>query len=436
MKFSLAQCILLSLAAVAPPTAAWTSHSFVSVSPAVRRSVSRSAPSVHKHKQPSRLYNVPPPSEESVAEFKTFASKQPPPASFFELQKECVRAIRLARKDGHQLLEVEFPPLPAAVLEMDDVSAYEVAAANLNLAIDTCKGLLQSDDINKIAIVLPDEAELDIATVSVGTDTPYPGVSLTSLRMSDPDDKRIFKPEQLILGLFGRGSGGLVKATPGADVYIILLASAQELPDVEELALLDPDKTIVFYNMYVVFVFVILSLSLSFGYSISKYGREDDVQCRKSHTCLHGNFRPFFSLLFDRKLDILRGDLGAPAFPSKDLHDRFLSLIKPTYYLRTRQYTRSTTTPPFLVNFQGCLFRTYPGHYQTLLDTGSGRYRRLVGTEVRPALGEFKEQLIDELKDQGILQDEGETLNFLRTGYVTKTWWEEPREEANDNWMM
>jgi hypothetical protein len=241
MKFSLAHCILLSLAAA--PTAAWTSHS---VSP-VR---TRSAPS----QQHSRLYNVPPPSEESVAEFKTFASKQPPPASFFELQKECVRAIRLARKDGHKLLEVEFPPLPAAVLEMDDVSAYEVAAANLNLAIDTCKGLLQSDDINKIAIVLPDEAELDIATVSVGTDTPYPGVSLSSVRMSDPDDKRIFKPEQLILGLFGRGSGGLVKATPGVDIYIILLASAQELPDIEELALLDPDKTIVFYNMYVVFV--------------------------------------------------------------------------------------------------------------------------------------------------------------------------------------
>jgi hypothetical protein len=238
MRFSLAHCILLSIAA---PAAAWTSHS---ASPVRTR---KTAPT-HQH---SRLYNVPPPSEDSIAEFKTFASKQPPPASFFELQKECVRAIRLARKDGHKLLEVEFPPLPAAVLEMDDVSAYEVAAANLNLAIDTCKGLLQSDDINKIAILLPDEAELDIATVSVGTDTPYPGVGLSSLRMSDPDDKRIFKPEQLILGLFGRGSGGLVKAVPGVDLYIILLASAQELPDVEELSEQDPDKTIVFYNMYV-----------------------------------------------------------------------------------------------------------------------------------------------------------------------------------------
>lgn len=248
MKFSLAHCILLSLAA-APTASAWTSQSLCAA--LTSRSPVRQQQQ-HRQQRHIRLYNVPPPSEESVAEFTAFASKQPPPASFFELQKECVRAIRLARQDGHKLLEVEFPPLPAAVLEMDDVSAYEVAAANLDLAIDTCKGLLQQDDINKIAIVFPDEAELDIATVSVGTDTPYPGVSLTSVRTSDPDDKRIFKPEQLILGLFGRGSGGLVKAVPGVDVYIVLLASAQELPDIEELALLDPDKTIVFYNMYVV----------------------------------------------------------------------------------------------------------------------------------------------------------------------------------------
>jgi hypothetical protein len=253
MKFSLAHCILLSLVAAAP-TAAWTSSQSAGLAsrktaPNHQHQYRQHQHRQHQHRQNTRLYNVPPPSEESVAEFKLFADKQPPPASFFELQKECVRAIRLARQDGHKLLEVEFPPLPAAVLEMDDVSAYEVAAANLNLAIDTCKGLLQSDDVNKIAIVLPDEAELDIATVSVGTDTPYPGVSLTSLRMSDPDDKRIFKPEQLILGLFGRGSGGLVKPTPGVDLYIILLASAQELPDVEELAAQDPDKTIVFYNM-------------------------------------------------------------------------------------------------------------------------------------------------------------------------------------------
>mmetsp|Transcript_3078 Transcript_3078/g.4151 ORF Transcript_3078/g.4151 Transcript_3078/m.4151 type:complete len:373 (-) Transcript_3078:39-1157(-) len=334
-----------------------------------------------------RLYNVPPPAESDTADFKVFASKQPPPASFFELQQDCVRSARLARKDGHKLLEIEFPPLPAAVLEMDDVSAYDVAQANLKLAIDFCKGMLIADqDGNapkKIAILFPDEPELDFSVEKAGSANPYPGITLGSIRTVDPDDDRFIKPENFLLNLFGNGSGGKVKALPDVDMYVCLTASAQELPDIEELHELDPEKTIVMYNM---------------------------------------------------KLDVLRGDLGAPAFPGQDFQDRFLSRVKPIYYLRTRQYSRSTAQRPFLVNFQGCLFRAYPGQFQTLLDTGNGRYRRLLGTDVRPALGLFKQQLIDSLKIQGTLKDEGKTLNFLRTGYKTTTWWEEDREDASDAW--
>jgi hypothetical protein len=188
------------------------------------------------------------------------------------------------------------------------------------------------------------------------------------------------------LNLFGGGSNGQVKSLPGTDLYLILVASAQELPDIEELHELvkDDGVPIVFYNL---------------------------------------------------KLDILRGDLGAPAFPPKEFHDRFLSTVKPVYYLRTRQYSRSTATPPFLVNYQGCLFRAYPGEYQTLLDTGTGSYRRLVGTDIRPGLGEFKEQLTQALRDEGVLpQTEGSAFDFLRTGYKTTTWWEEEREDASMEW--
>ena len=87
-----------------------------------------------------------------------------------------------------------------------------------------------------------------------------------------------------------------------------------------------------------------------------------------------------------------------------------------------------------MVNYQGCLFRSYPGQFQTLLDTGNGKYRRVKGSVVRPALGEFKEELTDELKRQGVIDEEGKTLNFLRTGYKTTTWWEEEREDASDSW--
>ncbi|KAL7579421.1 hypothetical protein ACA910_014086 [Epithemia clementina (nom. ined.)] len=334
------------------------------------------------------LFNIPPPSETNVAEFKEYASKQSPPSSFFELQQDCVRSARLARKDGHKLLEVEFPPLPAAVLEMDDVSAYEVAAANLNLALDFCKGMLAADQDQiapkKIAILFPDEPELKFGIEKMGgSANPYPGVVMGSIRTVDPEDKRLIKPENFLLNLFGKGSGGIVKPLPDVDMYVCLIASAQELPDIEELHELDPDKTIVMYNL---------------------------------------------------KLDVLRGDLGAPAFPGKDFHDRFLSKVKPIYYLRTRQYSRSTRQPPFIVNYQGCLFRAYPGQYQTLLDTGNGKYRRIVSSDERPALGLFKQQLTDSLKEQGIIEEEGKTLSFLRTGYKTTTWWEEDRENASDAW--
>ena len=97
--------------------------------------------------------------------------------------------------------------------------------------------------------------------------------------------------------------------------------------------------------------------------------------------------------------------------------------------------TRSETSSHLCsLKYQGCLFRAYPGQYQTLLDTGTGSYRRLVGSDVRPALGTFKEQLTSALRDEGVIDDEGDVLNFLRTGYKTTTWWEEDRENASDAW--
>ncbi|GMI48115.1 hypothetical protein TrCOL_g908 [Triparma columacea] len=318
-------------------------------------------------------------SNEEFASLVTSSSTAPPPSSFYQLNIAAQEAATLAIARGERLLEVEFPPLPSEVLEMDDVSAYDVAKANLRLSIDFAKVFAQRGE--KVAILFPDEAESKIAIDNYGTDKPFPGVSISSLRQSDPDDDRLFKPEQIFLSLIG-GSAGQVKAIEGVDMYIVIVASAQELPDIEELHLQSPTSPIVFFNM---------------------------------------------------KLDTLRGDLGIPAFPPKDLQDRFLSRVRPTYYLRTRQYSRTKAEPPFVVNYQGCLFRQYPGEYQTLLDIGDGNFRRVKSSGVRPGLGEFKEQLVQALMDKGVVEREGDTLKFLRTGYKTQTWWEEERENAADN---
>lgn len=185
-----------------------------------------------------------------------------------------------------------------------------------------------------------------------------------------------------------------MRPLPDTSMYVIIVASAQELPDVEEL------------------------------YEQIRGDRDGDGE---SPTIV------FYNL----KLDILRGDLGAPAFPSKDFQDRFLSRVKPVYYLRTRQYSRSISAPPFIMNYQGCIFRSYPGEFQTLLDTGTGRYRKVVGDNIRPALGLFKEQLTDALREDGAIpkkEEEGALFGFLRTGYKTTTWWEEDREDASLDW--
>jgi len=347
----------------------------------------------------TRIYNVPPKplvDEDSTSALKDAADREAPPQSFFQLQKNSVRAVQSALRDGHKLLEIEFPPLPANVLEMDDVSAYDIAEANTKLAVDFAKGFLaelstsglpaDTTDNFQITILFPDEEEEKIAVKGAlgGIRKPAPGIQTGSLRRSEEGDTRVFKPEHIFLSLFGGGSGGLVKPYPNTKMYIVIVASAQELPDIEELHSLDPNAVIICYNL---------------------------------------------------KLDTLRGDLGAPAFPGRDFHDRFLSKVKPVYYLRTRQYTRSVPTPPFMVNFQGCLFRSYPGKYQTLLDTGDGRaYRRIQTDDVRPALGIFKEQLTRSLQIDGIIQEEGGLLSFLRTGYKTTTWWEEERDDASDAW--
>jgi hypothetical protein len=199
MSLTMRTSLLTFLAMMAVASSAWTTG-FSGTHPFVRaRSKGTTSSAV------SRLYNIPPPSVNDVDAFKKYADKQPPPASFFELQQDCTKAALLALRDGHKLIEVEFPPLPANVLEMDDVSAYEISYANLNLAIDFAKGIMvgsTQDDgtsatksFSKVAILFPDEAEAEIAAEKMlgGSKSPYPGITIAALRQSEEGDDRMFK---------------------------------------------------------------------------------------------------------------------------------------------------------------------------------------------------------------------------------------------------
>lgn len=152
----------------------------------------------------TKIFNVPPPAADDIEGTKEFASKQAPPASFFQLQQDCLAATQRAIADGQTLLEIEFPPLPANVLELDDVSAYDVAQANLQLAVEFSRGMVQAKGpIEKVSILLPDEDEKAIAIerytgksrdqVNDDTYNVEEGVTVSSLRRSEDGDERFIK---------------------------------------------------------------------------------------------------------------------------------------------------------------------------------------------------------------------------------------------------
>lgn len=78
-----------------------------------------------------------------------------------------------------------------------------------------------------------------------------------------------------------------------------------------------------------------------------------------------------------------------PARP-QDVHYKFLSAFLPAFFLRTRDYSKSVTVAPFLVNYSGALFREYPAPWQVLLKQDGGLYAVIAEDRTRYNLGEVK----------------------------------------------
>lgn len=295
----------------------------------------------------------------------------PPPSTFYQAITQAQSAADAALAEGHLLLEVEFPPLPTAQLESAAVGAYDVSDANVRLAVDFARKYAKAG--KRVAIAFPDLVEKDRAVEQNNEqEEPVENIRFGSLRDERKGSfiERVWTTPELDIAV--RDSD---------DMFVVLGASCQELPDVEKL--------------------------------VEKAGP-----------------RPV--ILFNLKLDTSRGDLGLPAFPRKDLHYRFLSKVLPVYYLRTRTYSRSMTKPPYVINYSGALYRVYPGPYQVLLDSEQGNYERLVALDERPPLGRVRDILTDGLNVDGV---KGTDNSFMFKGFKSETWWEEDRSKAlSQNW--
>eukprot|EP00900_Chrysochromulina_parva_P025111 jgi/Chrpa1/7233/Chrysochromulina_OHIO_Genome00014016-RA len=308
-----------------------------------------------------------------------------PPDSFKTLIADAADATDAAIAEGTKLIEIEFPPLPISKLDDSSVSSYDVLAANLQFVIEFTKKLKKDATTGlprKVALTLPDADEQRRARKFYGDVSPWPGLTLHSLNGGDLEAEG-FNPMSAFGALFKQGTGEVTPAE-WASMYIVVGASCQELPTIAALHKLEPNKPIVCFNL---------------------------------------------------KLDTLRGDLGLPAFPSRNVHHEFLCRIKPAYYMRPRSYSLSLSVPPFLIAYSGVLFRRYPEPYQTLLDRGRGSYRRVNAQPERPNLGTFKSQLTSALK---LADDKAAASAISQAGYKQSTWWEDDADgkDVSKEWRL
>jgi hypothetical protein len=79
-------------------------------------------------------------------------------------------------------------------------------------------------------------------------------------------------------------------------------------------------------------------------------------------------------IFWNCELDTLRSDLGLFGFPPKSVQYDFLSRVKPVFYLRQRDYSKTVNVAPFVINYSGCLFREFPGPWQVMLRQANGEY--------------------------------------------------------------
>lgn len=301
--------------------------------------------------------------------------------------EDAIRATCTALERGYNRIEVDYPSLPNAADSYSGASD-DYVDANVQQAIAAGRWLRETKGW-KSHIVVPDNEELNRSYNMFKSALELEdGISMGSLTGKVQGfGAAAWEELSFLFGAVGRIDEKVLQkaeeACKVADVFFFINASTIELPEIESYV----DRIV--------------------------------------------GDRP--ALLWNLELDTLRSDLGLFGFPSKDVHYRFLSQFLPAFYIRQRDYSKSVSVAPFLINYSGALFREYPGPWQVMLRQDGGLLACVAEDKERLTLFDFKEEL---LKAMGLdTEEKGSTLEFLRRGYKTATWWEEDVEqESSSNW--
>ncbi|QDZ24027.1 protein LOW PSII ACCUMULATION 3 [Chloropicon primus] len=347
--------------------------------------------------------------------------------NYTDIVNNMAKSVLLGLKDNLTRMEVEFPP----VLESDAYKNSSDVYIDANVQFAIALGRVLQEYERKVKIILPDENEVRRAEKIFGQALDmYENISLGSLTgRGDVISDAIEGVKSAFSFLDGQGGQKSKELDDEANTYIVINASCSELLDLRD-----------FVNKKREALLEEQGGSIPLGweeYKDEKSGRSYYYDTRAKSTTWE---RPVENepavILMNLELETLRGDLGLIAFPPKEMHWEFLSSFKPVYFIRQRDYSKTITESPYLVNYSGAIYREYPGDWQVLLEEklGGRKYRPIRSSEDRYTLFEAKETMMEEM---GLKSDETPALKFLRTGYQTCTWWEDPKDydrETSDNW--